>query len=129
MLKSIPKVLTYALLAFFMIGILKTLFSFSQGDSKGLRKALQQKVFWVDVRTPGEFASGSVPGSVNIPLDRLEQSLDRFKGKGTVVVFCRSGMRSSQARVILKRHGFKNVVNGGSWEKVRDTKATLDNPK
>jgi len=123
MFKFIPKTLTYALIAFFMFGIFKTLFS--QGDSDGLRNALQKKAFLVDVRTPGEFASGSAPGAVNIPLDRVEQSLDRFKGQGTVVVFCRSGMRSSQAKDILVRNGFKDVVNGGTWETVRDAKAAL----
>ncbi|MFM8837233.1 MAG: rhodanese-like domain-containing protein [Bacteroidota bacterium] len=127
MFKFIPKPLTYALIGFFMFGIFKTLFS--QGDSEGLRNALQKKAFLVDVRTPGEFASGSAPGAVNIPLDRVEQSLDRFKGQGTVVVFCRSGMRSSKAKDILVRNGFKDVVNGGTWEKVRDAKAALATKK
>ena len=127
MFKTIPKTLTYALIAFFMFGIFKTLFS--QGDSEGLRNALQKKALLVDVRTPGEFASGSVPGAVNIPLDRVEQSLSRFKGQETVVVFCRSGMRSSQALDILQRNGIKEVVNGGSWEKVRDAKASLATKK
>ncbi len=77
----------------------------------------------------GEFASGSVPGAVNIPLDRVEQSLSRFKGHEAVVVFCRSGMRSSQALDILQRNGIKEVVNGGSWEKVRDAKASLATKK
>ncbi|MFM8786701.1 MAG: rhodanese-like domain-containing protein, partial [Bacteroidota bacterium] len=63
------------------------------------------------------------------PLDRVEQSLDRFKGQGTVVVFCRSGMRSSQAKDILVRNGFKDVVNGGTWETVRDAKAALATKK
>ncbi|MFM8512467.1 MAG: rhodanese-like domain-containing protein [Bacteroidota bacterium] len=127
MLKFIPKPLIYALIVFLMFGIFKTLFS--QSDSEGLRNALQKKAFLVDVRTPGEFASGSAPGAVNIPLDRVEQSLDRFKGQGTVVVFCRSGMRSSQAKDILVRNGFKDVVNGGTWEKVRDAKAALATKK
>ncbi len=127
MFKFIPKTLTYVLIAFFIFGIFKTLFS--QGDSKALRDALHKKAFLVDVRTPDEFASGSVPGAVNIPLDRIEQSLDRFKGKGSVVVFCRSGMRSSQARDVLVRNGYKDVVNGGAWEKVRDAKATLAKQK
>jgi len=127
MTRSLPKVLLYTLIAFFMFGIFKTLFS--QGDSQGLRDALQKKAFLVDVRTPGEFASGSVPGAVNIPLDRVEQSLDQFKGKGPVVVFCRSGMRSSQAKDILVRNGYKDVVNGGSWENVRDAKKSLATKK
>jgi len=127
MFKFIPKPLTYALIAFFMFGIFKTLFS--QGDAESLRNALQKKAFLVDVRTPSEFSSGSVPGAVNIPLDRVEQSLGRFKVQGLVVVFCRSGVRSSQAKDILVRNGFKDVINGGSWEKVRDAKAALATKK
>jgi rhodanese-related sulfurtransferase len=126
MIQSIPKPLIYALIGFFMLGIFKTLFS--QGDSGDLRAALLKKAYLVDVRTQEEFNSGSVPGAVNIPLDQLEQSLHRFKGQGTVVVFCRSGMRSSQARDILVRKGFKDVVNGGGWEKVRDVRAALSGP-
>nr|MBM3931737.1 rhodanese-like domain-containing protein [Sphingomonadales bacterium] len=110
-----------------MFGIFKTLFS--QGDAESLRNALQKKAFLVDVRTPSEFSSGSVPGAVNIPLDRVEQSLGRFKVQGLVVVFCRSGVRSSQAKDILVRNGFKDVINGGSWEKVRDAKAALATKK
>lgn len=126
MLKTFPKTALYLLIAFSMFGIFKNLFS--QGDSKGLRDALQQKAFLVDVRTPEEFASGSVSGAVNIPLDRVERSLAQFKGKGTVVVFCRSGMRSAQARDILVKNGIEGVINGGGWEKVRDVKASLAKP-
>ncbi len=72
----------------------------------------------VDVRTPSEFASGSVKGAVNIPLDAVMQNLARFKDKKNIVVFCRSGNRSGQAKSILEQNGFKNVFNGGTWEDV-----------
>jgi rhodanese-related sulfurtransferase len=77
-----------------------------------------KKSFLVDVRTPQEFSEGTVKGAVNIPLHELEQRLDEFKGKQQIVVFCRSGNRSSQAAAILKRNGFNNVINGGSWQEV-----------
>jgi rhodanese-related sulfurtransferase len=105
MSKPFPNIFFYAIIALVMFGIFKTLFS--QGVSKELEEALRQKAFLVDVRTPAEFAAGSVPGAVNIPLDRVEQSLNQFKGKGPIVVFCRSGMRSSEARSILVRNGCK----------------------
>ncbi|MCD8540755.1 MAG: rhodanese-like domain-containing protein [Leadbetterella sp.] len=73
----------------------------------------------VDVRTPGEFSSGSVKGAVNIPLDRLPAQLDKFKNKNSIVVFCRSGNRSGQAKSFLNQNGFTNVVNGGTWENVQ----------
>lgn len=75
-------------------------------------------LFLVDVRTPSEFASGSVEGAVNIPLDTILGQLPKFKGKKNIVVFCRSGNRSSQAKTILEKSGFNNVTNGGTWQNV-----------
>lgn len=74
--------------------------------------------FLVDVRTPGEFTEGSAKGAVNIPLDRIMSELEQFKGKENIVVFCRSGNRSGQAKYILEQNGFKNVINGGTWQEV-----------
>lgn len=79
---------------------------------------ISEGAFLVDVRTPSEFASGSVKGAVNIPLDAVMQNLARFKDKKNIVVFCRSGNRSGQAKSILEQNGFKNVINGGTWEDV-----------
>ena len=78
------------------------------------------KAFLVDVRTPGEFAEGSVPGAVNIPLNEVEARVKEFQGKGQVVVFCRSGSRSGQAKSILDANGVANVVNGGTWQQVKN---------
>lgn len=75
--------------------------------------------FFVDVRTPEEFASGSVPGAVNIPLDEIESRIAEFEGKKEIVVFCRSGNRSAQAITILQQHGITNTTNGGSWTDVK----------
>lgn len=88
-------------------------------SSAELSEALKNKPFLVDVRTPGEFSSGSVKGAVNIPLDRLPMQLEKFKNKNHIVVFCRSGNRSGQAKSILNQKGFTNVINGGTWENVR----------
>ncbi len=74
--------------------------------------------FLVDVRTPGEFEGGSAKGAVNIPLDSIMNELDQFEGKENIVVFCRSGNRSGQAKYILEQNGFKNVINGGTWQDV-----------
>ena len=70
------------------------------------------------VRSPGEFASGSDKGAVNIPLDNLRQQLTKFKGKQHIVVFCRSGNRSSMAKNMLSQSGFQNVTDGGTWQNV-----------
>ncbi len=99
-----------------MFGIFKNLFG--QQDNSQLKEALADNAFLVDVRTPSEFASGSVKGAVNIPLNRISGQLSKFKGKKNIVVFCRSGNRSGQAKQILERSGFTNVVNGGTWQNV-----------
>jgi phage shock protein E len=76
------------------------------------------KSFLVDVRTPEEFAQGSVKGAINIPLSEIESRLAEFKDKNQIVVFCQSGNRSSQAMQILQQNNIKNVVNGGGWQNV-----------
>ncbi len=100
-----------------MLGFLKKLFF---GEPVAIKKLVEEGGFLVDVRTPGEFASGHVKGSTNIPLDRINQSLAKFKGKKHIIVFCKSGMRSSQAKSILEKNGFDNVVNGGTWQSVNN---------
>lgn len=95
-----------------MINFLKKLFG--KADHTELKEALQSGAFLVDVRTPSEFASGSAKGAVNIPLDKIATQLSKFKDKKQIVVFCRSGFRSSQAKSILKQNGFQNVINGGT---------------
>lgn len=91
---------------------------FGTADNTRLAEVIKEGAFLVDVRRPGEFSSGSVPGAVNIPLDQLEQQIAKFKNKKNVVVFCRSGNRSSMAKGILAKHGFNDVVDGGTWQNV-----------
>jgi rhodanese-related sulfurtransferase len=93
-----------------------------------VKSITKKEIFYVDVRTPAEFAQGSVKGAVNIPLDQIEKQLAKFKGKKNIVVFCRSGSRSSKAKAILEQNGIINVTNGGSWEDVNE-KVTLNNTR
>ncbi len=74
--------------------------------------------FLVDVRTPKEYAQGSAPNAVNIPLGTIKHNLDSFKDKTQVVVFCHSGIRAMFAKAILMRNGIKPVVNGGTKPRV-----------
>jgi len=98
------------------MNILQSLFG--GGETIDLKSIIEEGAFLVDVRTPGEFAGGHVSGSVNIPLNNLPAQLGKFKNKKNIVVFCRSGNRSGQAKIILEQNGFTRVVNGGSWERV-----------
>ena len=91
---------------------------FGNTDNTQLTEAIKNGAFLVDVRTPVEFADGSVKGAVNIPLDKVQKELSKFKGKKNIVVFCRSGNRSGQAKSILEQNGFQNVINGRTWQNV-----------
>lgn len=80
-------------------------------------KAGQVKLL-VDVRTPEEFASGHVPGAVNIPIDQLDArqgELAAYAG-GEVHLICRSGARSMAASQSLLSKGFQPVNVGGGTQ-------------
>ncbi|CAM4197880.1 rhodanese-like domain-containing protein [Flavobacterium weaverense] len=85
-----------------------------------MEEKIMKHAFLVDVRTVEEFSEGHVASSINIPLDQLLDHIDEFKGKEQIVVFCRSGNRSGHAKMILEQNGFKNVINGGTWQEVDD---------
>ncbi len=69
----------------------------------------------IDVRTPSEFQSGHIRGSINIPLNNLESKLSKIKKDKPVITCCASGMRSASAKGILKSRGYNEVYNGGGW--------------
>jgi glyoxylase-like metal-dependent hydrolase (beta-lactamase superfamily II)/rhodanese-related sulfurtransferase len=74
----------------------------------------------VDVRTPGERADKTVPGSIHRPLSSLSAAIPDLPRDKPIVVFCAGGYRSSIAASLLQREGFTNVseVAGGitAWE-------------
>ena len=73
----------------------------------------------VDVRTPREFARGSVPGAINVPVDELRGRLDELDQKD-VVVICQVGQRGHVATRLLRDSGFnaKNLSGGyQTWHK------------
>lgn len=77
----------------------------------------------IDVREADEFKSGHIPKAVNAPLSVLStklKELEKYKNK-PVVLCCRSGQRSGQAALQLRKQGFTSVHNlsGGllAWQK------------
>jgi phage shock protein E len=71
----------------------------------------------IDVRSAGEFKSGHLPRAINIPLDEIGSILPRrVKDKNQVLLLhCLSGTRSGMAKSKLKRMGYLNVFNLGSY--------------
>lgn len=101
-----------------MFGFLKKLFG--SEDSERLVEVINNGATLIDVRSKGEFASGSLKNAINIPLNEISSKVNSLKNKENIVVFCRSGMRSKQAQSILKQAGITNVFNGGSLQNMKN---------
>lgn len=72
----------------------------------------------LDVRTPGEFASGHLDGAKNIPVQELSARIAEVGSKDVpIVVYCRSGARSSSATKLLREAGFTKVANLGAMSR------------
>jgi len=83
-----------------------------------LVEVLGQNPLLVDVRTPEEFAAGSVPGAINIPSSLVPLRLAEIPKDKPVIVFCQSGSRSGLTKQFLVREGYTNCVNGGAMANV-----------
>lgn len=100
-----------------MLSIFKGIFS---NDDKALKEVLvKNNPQLIDVRMPLEFNGGTVKDAKNIPLSELESKLGSLDKSKTIVVFCQSGNRSSQAMRILQNKGFEKVHNGGGWRALK----------
>ena len=67
----------------------------------------------VDVRSADEFKMGRIPGSVNVPLNKLSL-LEQYAEKDTpVFVYCLNGARAERALKRLRRKGYTRVVSLG----------------
>ena len=76
-----------------------------------LRDADVSKITLIDVRTPDEFATGTIPGAINVPLDDMREMLGRIPTDKPIVLFCGVGLRGYLASNILRQRGFKDVRN------------------
>lgn len=76
-----------------------------------LAAADRSEVCLVDVRTPEEYALGTIDGAVNIPLDDLRGRLGEIDRESDVIVFCAVGLRGYLAQRILLGRGYRRVRN------------------
>lgn len=69
----------------------------------------------IDVRTPEEFAGGAAPGAVNVPVQVIAAQIHAFADpEQTVVLYCKSGMRSDVAAKLLRGMGYAKAYNLGT---------------
>lgn len=72
--------------------------------------------FLLDVRTPQEFASGHIPGAVNIPVDELRSRLNELPRDRRIAAYCQVGQRGYLATRILLQVGFSAANVGGGYK-------------
>ena len=101
-----------------MIELLKDIFGI--GPRVDLKELVKNGAQIIDVRTKGEFQSGHIRGSVNMPLHNLHNTHRMIKKNRPVITCCESGMRSGSAKRMLKSKGFTEVHNGGGWMRLRN---------
>ena len=80
--------------------------------------AIRAGALLVDVRTPAEYAQGHLENALLIPHDQIAAraaELGDDKAR-PIVLYCRSGNRSSQAKKALEGLGFTDVRNAGGYE-------------
>jgi len=79
------------------------------------------EVFILDVRTQEEYDAGHIKGSTLIPVQELDKRLNEIPKDRKILVYCRTGHRSTQASEILVNNGFKEVYNmkGGIEEWIK----------
>ncbi len=100
-----------------MFGKLKTMLGLE--DPIDYQLLIQNGAKIVDVRTPSEYKSGHIKGSVNIPLQELNNKWKKLKKDQVIITCCASGVRSSSAKNILESNGFKEVYNGKGWARLQ----------
>ncbi|NJP99096.1 rhodanese-like domain-containing protein [Streptomyces zingiberis] len=86
----------------------------------------------IDVRTPGEYAAGHLPGALNIPLDRIQSALPDIRDaahRHDVLVVCASGARSENACKILAENNITTTTLSGGTGAWADSGNELHRPQ
>lgn len=86
--------------------------------SEGKQMIDSGDIFILDVRTKEEYDTGHIKGSILIPLQEIEKRYNEIPRDRKILVYCKTGHRSTQASEILVKNGFKQIYNmkGGITE-------------
>ena len=116
---------SYILIGLAVVGFLiynRVLSNVPSISSEESQKVLSDNNYrFLDVRTDGEYSDGHIPNSIHIPLQDIQSrisEIEKIKDK-KIIVYCRSGARSSMASKTLLKEGFDvSNLTGGimSWK-------------
>lgn len=85
-------------------------------NSEEISEIIQDKsITIIDVRTAEEYKTGHVEGAINIPYDEIENEVNYDKDQ-TIAVYCRTGVRSSEAAKTLEKMGYTKIYDLGGIE-------------
>lgn len=81
--------------------------------SEEISQIIQDKnITIIDVRTKEEYESGHIKGAINIPDTEIENEVNYDKDKA-IAVYCRTGVRSSEAAKTLEKMGYTKIYDLG----------------
>ena len=83
-----------------------------------LQKSEPNKLLLLDVRTPGEYKRGRIPGTILVPMNQVPNNLHRITRDRKIVVVCATGARSGAVANWLSKNGYPWVKNytGGTMD-------------
>ncbi|SFU53992.1 rhodanese-like domain-containing protein [Pontibacter akesuensis] len=83
---------------------------------------MNSKTVLVDVRTPEEFATGHLEGALNSDFrgGAFATEMQNWDKDKTYYLYCASGNRSGKAAELMKEAGFRNIVNVGAFQDLKE---------
>jgi rhodanese-related sulfurtransferase len=110
--RALPLALTLLIATFALAGAATA--SGGVADYSEIMKLMSSErgsLYLLDVRTPGEFSQGHIPGSVLIPMNQIQGRVNQIPRDKKVVVICATGARSGAVTRFLAGQGFPWVKN------------------
>jgi len=91
----------------------------SDEDLLKAREAVKNGALIVDVRTPKEFREKHIAGAINLPIGQIMKGNISLPKDREIVVYCRTGSRSSASANVLRQHGWSvyDVATQSDWER------------
>lgn len=97
----------------------ESIMKFFRPDGTDYSALMSEGAVILDVRSHSEYITGHIEGSINIPVNKLSENLNKLKSKNKpVITCCATGLRSASAKGILESKGYVKVINGGSWQRL-----------
>ena len=116
-MKIVLKTLVIIIIGLFIVGCSNeetttgTMGTITTEEVKEILDNKNENYVLIDVREDDEFNEGHIPGAVNIPLGNIDSIT--FSTSRTIIVYCKSGNRSSEAAIKLKNMGYNVKDMGG----------------